>query len=120
MPLRALTRKPRTCTCYHDPREPTEEERAATREAERAALNGLSDEQRRGLFGLADDSAPIPQFYNKNTNQCPDGGACYEAGPRHKISKGDGTFRRGRKHFAHCPQEMALQARKKLKCVAEE
>ena len=93
------------------PHEPTEEERKAVRQAERATLEALPEEEQRELFGTADD-APLPSFYNKNTNQCPEGGACYE---HHKIVKPDGKVRRGRKHLADCPQGISLAAHKKLK-----
>ena len=91
------------------PREPTEEERKATREEEKETLEALPLEQKRELFGMV-GYAPLPEFYNRNKSQCYE--ACYEA---HKIDKGGGKFRSGRKHFPDCAQGMALAAQKRLK-----
>ena len=101
------------------PAEPTAEERAEKRKRDKEVLEGLDEDTQRALFGLADASdAPLPSFYNRNANQCPDGGACHVA---HRIWKADaskpggGTWRRGRTHFPNCPQQRALDVNKKLK-----
>ena len=98
------------------PHEPTPEERAETRQAEKDVLDAMSVEDRRAIFGIdgggGSGDAPLPEFYNKHKNQCPEGGACYEA---HKIPKPDGSYRRGRKHFVDCAQGIALAADNKLR-----
>ena len=93
------------------PPEPTDAEREASRKREREMLDELGEEERRELFDLQDDQQ-IPEFYSRNKNQCPEDGECYLA---HRVDKGDGRYRRGRKHFAWCPQQKALDAKKKLK-----
>ena len=91
----------------------TKEERRVERAAKQATLDALPEEEKRALFAMngAGGDEPLPSFYSRNNNQCPEGGLCYEA---HKIAKG-GVYRRGRKHFASCPQQKALDLHKRLK-----
>merc|ERR1712216_967713 len=60
----------------------TQKERDVARQQDKEALLALSEEEKRALFNVADVDEVTPAFYNKNTNQCPMGGPCYEA---HKI-----------------------------------